>query len=577
MATSLKKRGQKILKKFSRASAKASIDSREHIKENFVQRLSHIRSIRLLIFEWILLVSALVMLAVTQAFWFGESYATDTYIDGGNYVEATVGRVNSMNPLFATTGSEKVLSKLMFSTLVAVDYTGHPGPALAESVASSEDGKTWTIRLRNGLKWSDGEPITNEDVMFTVGLIQNPAVNTIYGANLENVKVSEQGDGSIIFELPAAYADFASALNIPVVPKHILNDVPLKTLVEANFSNTPVTSGAFSFNASQTGTGEDERVYYLSASPNYYLGRPMVSSFAVHTYATKDDVINAINTGSVTATAELSGLDLDKIISSNYEKKNANINSGAFIFFNTSSSKLSNADVRRAIASGIDLNNLRNQAPGTTPLDHPILKSQITLENYPATVTYDFTKAYNALKPLTSQGLHLNIATVNSGYLPAVAEALATELRNLDIEVDVMLYAENQDFVANVISRRNYDLLIYDIELGADPDPLAYYHSSQANASGLNLSNYRNSQVDDLLVGARETLDSALRSKKYENFLQYWATDVPAIGLYQSNMTYLYNKNVRTFSSDDVLVTPIDRFSDITEWAVVKGTRNKTP
>ena len=72
MTNSLKKRGQKILDKFSRVSAKASEESKEHIKENFIGRLSHIRDIKLLILEWGLLVLALILLAVTQTFWFGE-------------------------------------------------------------------------------------------------------------------------------------------------------------------------------------------------------------------------------------------------------------------------------------------------------------------------------------------------------------------------------------------------------------------------------------------------------------------------------------------------------------------------
>jgi ABC-type transport system substrate-binding protein len=119
--------------------------------------------------------------------------------------------------------------------------------------------------------------------------------------------------------------------------------------------------------------------------------------------------------------------------------------------------------------------------------------------------------------------------------------------------------------------------LVYEIELGAEPDLLPYYHSSQASTAGLNLSNYRNTLVDDLLIGARETLDLSLRAKKYESFLDYWVNDVPAIGLYQANMTYLYNKNVRTYSDSVRLVTGLDRFSDVNNYAVNKASFNKTP
>ena len=161
--------------------------------------------------------------------------------------------------------------------------------------------------------------------------------------------------------------------------------------------------------------------------------------------------------------------------------------------------------------------------------------------------------------------------------MPAVADKLAEELRELGFEVNVSKYEENQEFISNIISKRSYSILVYDIELGADPDLLPYYHSSQATASGLNLANYRNALVDDLLLGARDTLDETLRAKKYETFLQYWVNDVPAIGLYQSNLTYIYNRNVRTFSDNIRLVTALDRFTDITDWAAVKETKNKTP
>ncbi|MBQ8985117.1 hypothetical protein IJ076_00960 [Candidatus Saccharibacteria bacterium] len=577
MAGSIKKRGQRFVRKFSKASIKASNESKEHIKENFIQRLSHVRKIRLLVLEWVLLVVALVLIASAQAFWFGDSYAVDTYVDGGNYIEATIGRVNSMNPLFATTGSEKVLSKLMFATLVADDYSGHPGPQLASSVRYTDDGKTWVITLRHDLVWSDGEPITNSDILFTTELIQNPAVSTIFTANLENVKISEDENGDIVFRLPSSYADFASALNFPIVPEHILKDAPLKTLVEASFSKSPVTSGPFTFNASQA-KSEDEKVFYLIANPNYYLGKPMVNSFAVHTYETKDDIKNALSTNEVTATAELDGKAAEDINLGSYDKRLTKINSGVFAFLNNSRTILASADMRRAIRQGLNLAEIRSAAPNTTPLDFPILESQIKLSDYPSIPSGDQVAAKEKIAELFGdEQLHLEIATVDSGYLPAVAEKFADNLKALGIDCSVSAYAESQEFVANIVSRRNYDILIYSVELGEDPDPLAYYYSSQAQAAGLNLSNYRNSLVDDLLVGARGTVDTALRARKYERFLEYWATDVPAIGLYQPNMTYIYNKNVRTFDESNVLVTTLDRFADINNWGVNRGTKNQTP
>ncbi len=578
MKNSIKKRGQKFIRRFSRASIKASEEGKEHIKENLIERISHIENIRLLIFEWGLLVVMLIMLAITQAFWFADSYSENTFSDGGTYTEATVGDVSSLNPLFATTNSEKVLSRLLFATISTIDYSGHPGIGLAKSILPSENGKVWTVTLRDDLKWSDGEPITNDDVLFTVNLIKNPVVNSIYDSNFANVKVSENENGEIMFTLPSTYADFISALNVPVLPKHKLENADPETLIEDNFSNAPVTSGAFSFNALQTTSTSDEKVYYLSSNPYYYKGEDMLSGFAVHTYSDKDAVINALNSGSVTATAELTDADSDRVTAGQFIKKDSSLNSGAYLFFNTTSGAVKNVEMRTAIRQGIDLEKLRASAPNTAALDYPLLESQISLSNYPILPERDYEAAKARVAELNGgETVSLEVATINSGYLPEVTNELASELQSMGFEVNVSIYEENQDFINSVVSKRSYDILVYAIELGADPDLLPYYHSSQASGAGLNLSNYRNALVDDLLLGARDTLDQALRAKKYEAFLEYWVNGVPAIGLYQPNLTYFYNRNVQTFGNGIRLVTALDRFTDVTDWAVNKTTKNKTP
>ena len=578
MGNTFRKRGQKFIRKFSRVTTKASEEGKEHIKENFFGRLKHVSDIKLLVLEWCLLVTALILLAVTQAFWFANSYSADVFSYGGNYIEATLGNVNSMNPLFATTNSEKVLSRLMFGTLVTVDYSGHPNIGLASKITPSEDGKTWTVKLRDNLKWSDGEPITNDDVLYTAELIRNPRVTSIYDSNLSNVKVSINEDDEIVFTLPTAYADFMSALNFPIVPKHILEQSDPETLIESEFSTSPVTSGAFAFNTLQTDSRTYGEVVYLSANPDYYKGKALLNSFAVHTYEDKEGVISALNSGTVTATAELTEADRESVNAGQFLEKNSSLNSGAFIFFNTKNASVKNAELRAAIRQGLNLNKLREQAPEAVTLNYPLLSSQIELTSYPAIPDYDYDAAKAKIGELMGEEqITLSIASVNTGYLPAVTNELGEELKSLGFNVNVSIYDENQEFITNIITARAYDILVYEVELGADPDLLPYYHSSQTSGGGLNLSNYRNALVDDLLLGARDTLDGELRVKKYESFLEYWVTDVPAIALYRPNLTYYYNKNVQTFSDSSRLVTALDRFSDITDWAVAKTTKNKTP
>ncbi len=576
MKQNFKKRGQKIARRWERFSEQAKEGGREHIQENLIRRLPNARRVRLLILEWGLLIVIITSLALTQAFWYNQSYSVQAYVDGGSYIEATVGGVNSLNPFFATTNSEKALSKLMFATLSTIDYSGHVGLGLAGSITPDETGKVWTVTLKPGLKWSDGNPITIDDVLYSINLTKDSSINTIYSSSFAGINV-EKVEESLVFTLPSAYADFAATLNIPILPSHILADVPSGKLLEHSFSTSPVTSGAFLFNATQSLTNDGEKIIYLTSNPNYYKGQSMLNSFAIHTYSNTSNIVAALSAGEVTATAELSATEGDALPSDLVYEKQTTIASGIYAFLNTTSPLLSDVAARQAVQRGIDMSRVRSVLDSEEPLDYPILKSEIELTDYPAIPEYDFAAARAKIEELGLAGQTLQLATISTGYFPDLADEWETELEKLGFSVELSVYNPGQEFLINVIRPRNYDILLYEIELGADPDLLPYYYSSQASASGLNLSNYQSAIVDDLILGARSTMNESLRVAKYETFLRHWVNDAPAIGIYQASLTYFFNKNVRSFSEDDRLVYPTDRFVDIEYWAVNRATKNRTP
>lgn len=576
MKQAIKKRKQKISRKWERFSRQFKEDSREHIQENLIDRLASARKVRLLILEWILLVVIVTSLALTQAFWYRQSYSAQAFIDGGTYIEATLGKVSSLNPLFASTNSEKVLSRLMFSTLSTIDYSGHVGLGLASSIVPNENGDVWTVRLKDGLKWSDGEPITIDDVIYTFNLAKDPAVGASYTATFAAVNVVKEGEAAI-FTLPSPYADFDSTLNFPILPSHILAEVAPSEVFEHNFSANPVTSGAFVFNAAQSVSTGGDKIIYLAANNNYYQERPMLDSFAIHTYSDTASIVEALSTGEVTATAELSPTDDITTFSDNIYKKQTTISNGVFAFLNTTSPLLSNVALRQAIQRGIDMSSVRSVLNGEEDLNYPILRSEIELNSYPEIPAYDPTAAKEAVAAAGAEGASLRLATINTGYFPELANEFEAQLERLGFQVELSVYDPGQEFLVNTLRPRNYDILIYGIELGADPDLFPYYHSSQASTSGLNFSNYRNSLVDQWILGARETMDQKIRISRYENFLKKWVEDVPAIGIYQASLIYYFNKNVRTFSEDNRLVYVTDRFGDVEYWAVDKTTKNRTP
>lgn len=572
--------GQKIARRFTRFSKKASEATLEHVEENIVDRLGHIRRVRLLILEWALLVIAIIFLSITQAYWYTDSYATETYKEGGTFIEATLGEVKTLNPLFASTSSEKTLSKLIFSSLTTNDYTGHSGYNLAKSIKTDKNGKVWTVRIRDGLKWSDGEPLTNEDVIFTANLIKNPLLNSNYSGNLFGVEVEEDAEKNIVFTLPTANVYFPTSLEFPILPKHILADVAPELILEHGFSAKPIGSGPYTYNHTQAIGNIGEKAIYLQSNKNYYKGAPKIDSFVVHAFVKSDDIVNALNNGTVTASGELIASDLDRVNSSNLNVRESALNYGVYAFFNVE--RLGNKDLRKAIRQGVDINNVRSVLGSERALDYPVIEDQADFTNLPELPKLDTNTAKKTIKDILAKNEVLKnegliIATVNSGYLPSISEKLAEEMRALGLKVEINTYDPGQDFFLNVLSQRNYDILVYEIGLGPNPDIFAYYHSTEANPNGHNLSNYKNVVVSDLVLSARTTLNQELRAKKYETVSKYFIDDVPAIGIYQSKMNYLVNKNVRTYSQENRLVTSTDRFYDVEKWGIEKDSRNRTP
>ena len=594
MKKKLKRRGQKLARKVSKASQRVATKSKAHIKEHFISRLGNIRTVRLWVLEWSLLVLAVILFAVVQSMWYRNSYETEVFASGGTYVEGTLGTINSMNPLYATTSAEKTLAKLLFANILSPDTSGNLGNDLAAELSTEEDGKVWQVRLKQNLKWSDGEPVTADDVIFTVDLLKDPSAKTTIGADFSKVEVEKIDELTIRFTLPVVYAAFPESLDFPIVPKHLLGDVDAALVYENSFSKNPVGTGPFKLNALQTSsTGQTA---YLSRNDYFWRGKTKLDSFTLKTYSTEEELAEALLKGEVVGTADLDNLltgEANELLNGEtiYERE-VPLNGGIFAFLNTSTSILDDVVVRQAIRLGVNMEVVRAGLVDDWSLDYPILERQMELE-YPDLAKYNLEEAMAMLSEagwskgedgvlVNGEGerARLVISVAQNGDLPELARRFADQLNALGFEAIVEEFVSeeaSQDFFTAVVRPRNYDILVYETDLGIDPDLFAYYASSQATETGMNLSNYQNKLASDALLSARTTLDEELRKAKYESFLNYWVRDVPAIAIGQSTLKYYYNKSVQTFSENNNLTEALDRFSDVEYWATTKSKKNRTP
>jgi len=562
-----------------------------HARKFIFHRLDNVREVRRHIIMWVLAIGILIGASGLQLVWYQNNYQLRAAAPDGTYAEAVMGPIDTLNPLYATNGAEEAASMLLFSRLLQYDSSGRLNNDIASNVTIDDTGKVYTVKIRQDVRWSDGRFLSSKDVFFTVGLLKSPSLNST-ASGWSDITVAVVDDTTLTFTLPAIYAAFNHALTFPILPEHILGDVTPNTLRENDFSTNPVGSGPFKLRFVQdidALTGR--RIVHMERNAAYYKGASRLERFQLHVYDTHNALLNALTAGEVNAASGVRASDIAQVSKNRYEVRSSPIQSGVYALLNTNRSVLKDKAVRQALQAGTDTQAVRKLLPANTPaLDLPFTNGQLSA-NVPKAPPYSVAAASKILddagwvvdgsvRKKDGVELRINVVTTKDNDYERVLEVLAGQWRALAIKVETLVIDPtdtSQGSLQNILQQRNFDVLLYQLTIGADPDVYAYWHSSQTGTRGLNFSNYANAISDDALASARTRLEPGLRNTKYITFARQWLSDVPAIGLYQSTTQYVYSKNVVTYKDTNKLVTSADRYGDILYWSVGTQTVFKTP
>jgi len=575
-------------KSVTKRAKKAESATVRHARRFISRRLDNVLEVRRHVALWLAGIAILIAAVGTQLIWSQSHYTTQAGENGGTYAEATLGQVNTLNPLYASTSSELAASRLIFSSLLSYDTSGHLNMDTARSMSVNAEGTTYTLKLRDDVRWHDGTKLTAADVAFTVNLIKNPAARSPLLLQWQDVTVTVVDDYTISFSLPSVYAAFPHALTFAILPKHKLSDVDASSLRENAFSLMPMGSGPFELRLLQP--APKQKIINMTAFDRYYRGRPKLDRFEIHAFSSYSDVVSAVKTGQVVA-AELAETDgFSK--NASYSVRSSAVDDGVYAFFNTTQPALSELPVRQALQRGINIEKLRRDvAPDQYPLDLPFVRGQLSNETTLKPAPYSKTEAEaqleaagwkrdGAVRKKGEQTLVINLVTTDNVEYKKVTERLKHDWSDLGAKVTVSAIDTTDpraDFVQNVLQPRAYDVLVYKLSIGADPDVYAYWHSSQGTARGLNLSKYSSGIADDALTSARARSEPSLRDLKYQAFAKQWLADVPAVGLYQSSIKYVSRRQARAIESEQKLVSPYDRYANVIYWTAGDTSVYKTP
>lgn len=580
------KPNRKLLRRSARKIETATL---KHAHRFIIRRLDNARDVRRHALSWLALMILLIGLSVLHLTMYQGAFSKIAPVSGGTYAEGVIGALDTMNPLFASTSAERAASKLLFASLLSYDRENKLRGELAETWTSGDDGKTFTVTLRDHLKWHDGEPLTVDDVIYTIGLMKNPRINVALYRSWADITATKISDRQINFTLPASYAPFPHALTFGVVPKHILAQVPIERMRENSFNREPVGSGPFAFRNLQIINQDASRlVVYMTAFDNYVFGKPKLDRFQLHTYKDQSQLKHGFLTDEINAAADLTSNDLSSIAATKSDAvvSKALVDNGVFALFRNDSPILKDQTVRAALQQATDRPEILRKLHGYGRL----MEGPLTRDQLPAVSRQAAFDRQAAAQRLEAAGwslaggvrqkagvpLTLNVVAPKSGDYQTVVDALAQQWRQIGVDVKVDL-ASPATIQQNVLVPRNYDVLIYELAIGADPDVFAYWHSSQIGSLGFNLANYSSAVSDDALSSARGRLDSTLRTAKYEAFTQQWLKDVPAIALYQPRLHYVADETTRTLTSQTAISDATGRYRAVEYWTVNRDRVNNTP
>ena len=550
-------------------------------------RFEHLLLVKRFVGGWVLLWLLLALMTGIELANLSPYYQSVEAVPGGIYSEGILGTMTNVNPIYATNPVDTSLSHLLFAGLFTHNAQNNLVGCLASGYSIDKSDTVYTVKLKHGLTWQDGRPLTAADVVFTYDMIQNPDSQSPLYSSWQGIKVNAPNSYTVTFTLPNPLASFPYNLTTGILPQHILGSIAPSDLRNASFNtNNPIGAGPFMWHALQvsgdTPQNASEQIALLPFR-NYVLGRPKLSEFIVDAFADNNQLLNAFKSGQLTA---MTGIDaVPGFIKANpiYQVHSRLLTVGDYVFFKTNSGVLSDATVRQALVMAADpAAIIARLGYFTFPVNEPLLIGQLAYNpkyaqstNKLATAQSQlaqagWTKGKNGILEKNNQPLSFNLVATDTPENRLVASMLKQQW--LALGASVQLIFESSSTYTTTLEGHSYDSTLNGISIGNDPDVFVYWDKSQFDprSSNLNFSDYSSNSASQALEAGRTRLDPKLRVIKYQPFLADWQKDAPALGLFQPRFIYITNGPVYGMGSH-VINAPYDRFDNVQNWEILRS------
>ncbi|HMO95014.1 MAG TPA: ABC transporter substrate-binding protein [Tepidiformaceae bacterium] len=496
------------------------------------------------------------------------------------YAEGIAGTWQRVNPLFVSSNEvDADLSALVFSGLVRLASDGRVIPDLADLPEVSSDGRTYTFRLRDNARWHAGEPVTSIDVELTINQIKDPDFrDPLIAEGWIGTEVETPDERTVIVRLRQSSAPFlARSATVGILPEHLLRGTTAQQMVNTPFNAAPVGSGPYRVSLLNS---QEAR---LTSHERYHLGRPNIDRITLRFYTDYSTAVQALTRGDVDGLLVRDNLTAEQQaeIAGNSSLTTTSLlrSSQTLLYLNTSNvffrdeltrRAISLALDRQALASGPFLGRARPSSSPVTPDTWAYAASADDIEQNLTDARLLLEEAGWIPNPtngvLARQGSEFRFAirVDNDPVRVAVAERIASQLEPIGIRASVVsttFSVLRRDF----LQERNYEAALASWEQGPDPDIYFGWHSSQLGAAGLNLANFEDAVIDELISRGRTSMDPGTRLDSYTQIQEVWQVLSPGVVVAYRTYEYVQTRALQD-AHPGVLFTPSNRFVDVHKW-----------
>lgn len=501
---------------------------------------------------------------------FARTFMVSVPANGGTLTEGVVGTPRFVNPLLAISDTDRDLTALTYAGLMGHDADGALVPILASGYEESDDGKTYTFRLRANAKFSDGTPVTADDVVYTVTKAQDPGLKSPALANWANIRAEAVDAQTVRFTLPKAYAPFLEDTTLGILPQHVWKDVSDAEFPFSAKQINPIGAGPFQVTKVNRKSDGSIASYELSVFKGYAPGRAYLNGIRLFFYDDSTELTSALKNGAVESAY---GVATKQVLRVPYSRVFG-------VFFNPAKNPLfAKKEVREALSVAIDRTAIVNDVLGgyATPITGPVPPGF----GVPSLAIPDADTRLDAAREILTDGkwkfdeasqtwtsgsetLSITLVTSNVPELKAVATQIQKDWQALGVPTTIELH-DAGSLTQDVIRPRTYGALLFGEVVGRTPDLYAFWSSSERADPGLNIAGYSDKDVDALLQKIRTEQDTVALAADLATLNERIAMDYPAAFTHTPDFLYTIPAGLHGVRLMQV-AAPSDRFDDVAHW-----------